>query len=102
MSIHPTEFPALIPFVTNHSSYTGCNNIWLDYYACVGVPGAATPMPDIVANCSRYCLVVSGDRCGSIATKNGITVANFRRWNTLINAACTNLWADVLVCTNAG
>ncbi|KAL2125946.1 hypothetical protein VTI74DRAFT_2157 [Chaetomium olivicolor] len=80
---------------------TSCNNLWLDYYACVGVPGAATPMPDIVSNCSRYYLVVSGDGCDSIAQKNGITVANFRRWNPYINSACTNLWANALVCTNA-
>ncbi|SPO01631.1 uncharacterized protein DNG_04305 [Cephalotrichum gorgonifer] len=99
-----------------------CSNLWLDYYICTHIPGAmllsttftvptpsnssdlpgtATPMPGIVANCSRYYLVVSGDGCDSIAAKNGITVANFRRWNTFIDAACTNLWADALVCTNA-
>ena len=33
--------------------------------------------------------------------KAGITVANFRKWNTSINAGCTNLWLDALVCTKA-
>jgi hypothetical protein len=71
------------------------------YYACVGIPGAATPMPGIVSNCSRFYQVVSGDGCDSIAQKSAITVANFRRWNTYINSACTNLWADALVCNRA-
>jgi hypothetical protein len=73
----------------------------VNYYSCVGVPGAATPMPGIVSNCSRFYQVVSGDNCEVIATKNSITVANFKRWNTYIDAACTNLWANALVCTAA-
>lgn len=80
---------------------TDCNNLLKDYYACVGVPGAETPMPGIVSNCSRFYKVVSGDSCDGIAQKQGITVANFRRWNTEINAGCTNLWLDALVCTKA-
>jgi hypothetical protein len=58
-------------------------------------------MPGIVSKCSRFYQVASGDGCDSIAQKSGITVANFRSWNTYINAACTNLWADALVCTKA-
>ncbi|KAK1838776.1 LysM domain-containing protein-like protein 4 [Colletotrichum chrysophilum] len=77
------------------------NNLLKDYYACVSIPGAATPMPGIVSNCSRFYKVVSGDSCDAIANKAGITVANFRKWNTQINSGCTNLWLDALVCTNA-
>ncbi|WYZ42002.1 hypothetical protein EsH8_V_000897 [Colletotrichum jinshuiense] len=80
---------------------SSCNNLLKDYYACVGIPGAATPMPGIVSNCSRFYKVVSGDSCDAIATKASITVANFRKWNTQINSGCTNLWLDALVCTNA-
>lgn len=80
---------------------TGCNNLLLGYYACVGAPDAATPMPGIVSGCNRYYQVVSGDSCDAIAQKSGVTVANFRRWNTAINAGCTNLWADALVCIGA-
>ncbi|KLU86294.1 hypothetical protein MAPG_05309 [Magnaporthiopsis poae ATCC 64411] len=80
---------------------SNCNNLLRDYYACVGVPGAATPMPGIVPGCKRYYLVVSGDNCDAIASKNSITVANFRLWNTAINSECTNLWANALVCTSA-
>lgn len=89
-----------------------CSNLWLDYYICTGIPGAATspsppsptgaaPMPGIVPGCTRYYRVVSGDSCDAIASKAGITVANFRKWNTYINAGCTNLWLDALVCTKA-
>lgn len=58
-------------------------------------------MPGIVSNCNRFTLVASGDSCEAIAQRNGITVANFRRWNTEINASCSNLWANALVCTRA-
>lgn len=82
---------------------TGCDNLnlWVDHYACVGTPNAATPMPGIVSNCSRYYLVVSGDSCGVIASKAGITAADFYKWNTSIDSGCTNLWLDALVCTKA-
>ncbi|KAL1844762.1 hypothetical protein VTK73DRAFT_1832 [Phialemonium thermophilum] len=53
-------------------------------------------MPDIVSSCSRYYLVASGDTCDTIVKKSGITLANFRRWNPYINAACTNLWGNAL------
>ncbi|OLN96712.1 LysM domain-containing protein-like protein 4 [Colletotrichum chlorophyti] len=80
---------------------SSCNNLLKDYYACVGIPGAATPMPGIVSNCSRFYKVASGDSCDVIASKAGITVANFRKWNSQINSGCSNLWLDALVCTNA-
>ncbi|KAJ8114046.1 hypothetical protein OPT61_g3980 [Boeremia exigua] len=80
---------------------SSCNNLWMDYFACVGTPTAATPMPDIASGCTRYYQVVSGDSCDAIASKAGITVANFRKWNTSLNAGCTNLWLDALVCTKA-
>ncbi|KAL8333673.1 hypothetical protein RB593_003386 [Gaeumannomyces tritici] len=78
-----------------------CSNLMLDYFACVGVPGAATPMPGIVSNCRRYSQVVSGDNCDALARNNGISVSDFKRWNTFLNSECTNLWADALVCTSA-
>ncbi|KAL2160292.1 hypothetical protein VTH06DRAFT_1465 [Thermothelomyces fergusii] len=80
---------------------SSCNNLWLGYAVCVGVPGAAEPMPGIVAGCTRYYLVQSGDGCESVAQKNGISVQDFLRWNTYINQACTNLWANALVCVRA-
>nr|UQJ82177.1 secretory protein [Falciphora oryzae] len=79
----------------------GCNNLLLGYFACVCIPGAATPMPDVVSGCRRRYQVVSGDSCDTVASKNGISVADFRRWNKFINSGCTNLWANARACTAA-
>ncbi|KAJ5793096.1 uncharacterized protein N7503_009074 [Penicillium pulvis] len=90
-----------------------CTNLWLDYYVCIQVPGATTtpapkpttepsgptpPMPGIIANCKSYHLVQAGDSCYSIETAAKITLAQFRAWNTLIDAACSNLWLEYYVC----
>ncbi|KAL4811651.1 hypothetical protein BDW67DRAFT_190092 [Aspergillus spinulosporus] len=91
-----------------------CTNLWLEYYICVHVPGATTTtsqvpeptggsgptpqMPGIVDNCKSYHLIKSGDSCWSIYTNAGITFEQFRRWNTQINAACSNLWLGYYVC----
>ncbi|KAK0745455.1 hypothetical protein B0T18DRAFT_306414, partial [Schizothecium vesticola] len=75
-----------------------CNDLWLGYYAYVGVPGAATPIPGIVSNYKRYTLVVSGDSCEIVSQRYGINVNDFKKWNTYINAQCTNIWLGALVC----
>ncbi|KAL4897793.1 hypothetical protein BDV59DRAFT_208451 [Aspergillus ambiguus] len=80
-----------------------CSNLWLDYYVCVHVPGAATgpqpQMPGIVSNCKQFYKVKSGDSCYTINTAAGITLAQFRKWNTQIDAGCSNLWVGYYVCT---
>lgn len=92
-----------------------CSNLWLDYYVCTGISGATAPpstttsgppestvspiMPGADANCDRYYKIESGDTCDAVASKNGITVAQLKTWNTEINAACSNLWLDYYVCT---
>lgn len=92
-----------------------CSNLWLDYYICTHVPGTTVPpttttagpseptvspiMPGADSNCDRYYKVQSGDSCDVVASKNGITVAQLKSWNTEINAACSNLWLDYYVCT---
>lgn len=92
-----------------------CSNLWLDYYVCTGVAGATAPtttttsgppeptvspiMPGADANCDRYHKIQSGDTCDAVASKNGITVAQLKSWNTEINASCSNLWLDYYVCT---
>lgn len=96
-----------------HLTFVECTNLWLDYYVCVHVPGATTTpapqpttepsgptpqMPGIVANCKRYHLTQAGDSCYSINTAAKITLAQFRAWNTFIDAACSNLWLGYYVC----
>lgn len=93
-----------------------CTNLWLDYYVCVHVPGAATTtqapsqptqapsgptpqMPGIVGNCKSYHQVKSGDSCWSIYTDAGITLAQFRSYNKQIDSNCSNLWLGYYVCT---
>ncbi|KAK8036237.1 hypothetical protein PG993_008851 [Apiospora rasikravindrae] len=93
-----------------------CSNLWLDYYVCVHVPGAATTaaapsqptktpsgptpqMPGIVDNCKAYHQVKSGDSCWSIYTDAGITLAQFRSYNKQVDANCSNLWLGYYVCT---
>ncbi|GJC81548.1 LysM domain-containing protein ARB_05157 [Colletotrichum liriopes] len=56
-----------------------------NYYACVSIPGATTPMPGIVSNCRRFYKVVLGDSCDAIANEASIIVANFRKWNIKMN-----------------
>ncbi|KAL4935173.1 hypothetical protein BDV06DRAFT_229068 [Aspergillus oleicola] len=91
-----------------------CTNLWADYYICVHVPGATTTsggsapeptdsgpspqMPGIVDSCVEYHLIEDGESCWSIYTEAGITLAQFRRWNTVIDAGCTNLWLGYYVC----
>lgn len=95
----------------NPSVNSACSNLWLDYYVCVHVPTTTTTssppdptstpeplMPGIVKNCKKFYKVKSGDSCYSIDTAAGITFAQFREWNTKVDAGCTNLWVDYYVC----
>ncbi|KAJ8205908.1 hypothetical protein LV164_005210 [Aspergillus fumigatus] len=92
---------------------TECTNLGLDYYVCVHVPSATTTsppppqptssglepqMPGIVSNYAKFYQVKSGDSCWSIENAAGITLAQFRSWNTQIDESCTNLWVDYYVC----
>ncbi|KAL2868995.1 LysM peptidoglycan-binding domain-containing protein [Aspergillus lucknowensis] len=91
-----------------------CSNLWLDYYVCVHVPGAATTlhapeptedpsepqpqMPGIAEDCAEFHLIEDGDSCSSICADAGITFEEFREWNSEVDEDCTNLWLDYYVC----
>lgn len=97
-----------------------CQYLWVDYYICTGVEGwkptgtitsgsptatngIATPsptQPGMVDNCDAFYIVKDGDDCTSIATKNGITKAQFLEWNTGVGAGCSSLWLDYYVCVS--
>jgi LysM repeat protein len=115
--ISPAQFLAW-----NSQVDTTCNDLWLGYYVCVGVPGSspatktttttkakptttsATPtgpspqMPSITSSCDKYYQVQSGDGCYSIEQAKGITSAQFLRWNPYVDADCDNLWLGYYVC----
>ncbi|KAE8553139.1 hypothetical protein EYB25_004520 [Talaromyces marneffei] len=92
--------------------FIACDNLYLGYYVCVGVPGATTTtappaptstapspeMPSTVSNCSKFHLVQSGDGCGAIEAANGITQDQFASWNPYIHSNCDNLWLGYYVC----
>ncbi|OIW29067.1 hypothetical protein CONLIGDRAFT_655072 [Coniochaeta ligniaria NRRL 30616] len=89
-----------------------CNNLWLDYFVCVGVPGAITTapppvqtptgpqpqMPAIVSNCRKFRLVLAGDNCWTIDNAEGISLAQFLSWNPYVDSQCGNLWQGYYVC----
>lgn len=75
-----------------------CSNLWLDYYICIGVPGAVTTtsppapsnspaLPGIVSSCNKWYKIQSGDSCDNVAAKNTITVAQLRSFNTQLNSS---------------
>ncbi|KAK4247525.1 hypothetical protein C7999DRAFT_14483 [Corynascus novoguineensis] len=92
-----------------------CNGLWADAYVCVSVIGhtptptnpgngieTPTPtQPGMVNNCDAFYEVVTGDSCDSIASENGISVAEFLEWNTEVGGkACSGLWAGAYVCVS--
>ncbi|KAK3375533.1 LysM domain-containing protein [Lasiosphaeria ovina] len=94
---------------------TSCNNMWADYYVCVGTPGSThtspapspTPtgpqpqMPGITPGCKKFYQVKSGDTCFAIEQANGISLAQILAWNSNLNSGCTNLWLGYYICTAA-
>ncbi|KAF6803880.1 LysM domain-containing protein [Colletotrichum sojae] len=65
--------------------------------------GITTPTPTqvtIVDNCDAFYFVVAGDSCNSIASKHGITTAQFRTWNPSVGDVCAGLWANAYACVS--
>jgi LysM domain len=63
--------------------------------------GVTTPKPiqsGMVGNCNTFYLVQPGDGCAAIASKNGITLAQFYAWNTQVGTGCPGLWANTYAC----
>ena len=60
-----------------------------------------TPTPvqtGMVSDCNTFYYVVSGDGCSSIATSQGVTVAEIEAWNPAIGTDCTSLWLETYIC----
>lgn len=50
-------------------------------------PSNSPAMPGLADNCDKFYKVSSGDTCDAIANKNSITVAQFRSWNSEVDAS---------------
>jgi hypothetical protein len=55
-------------------------------------------MPGIVSDCKSFYLVKEGDNCFNVDNAQGITLDQFRSWNTQIDAACDTLLLGYHVC----
>ena len=101
------------------------NQVWLGYYYCIAVSGDGTspsptttssavptttqaPKPTqtqsgIVANCNKFERADQpGDGCWAIASRAGVELADFYKWNTMLGAEgenCnTQIWPDYYYC----
>lgn len=100
---------------------SSCSSLFLGYYYCIAIPGTpttrtststtsskaptATPngpqpqQPGVVSNCNRWYLVKSGDSCYTIQQSQGVSVADWGKWNTGVKSDCSNLFVGYYVCT---
>lgn len=124
-NIASTQGIALSDFYSwNPAVKTDCSGLWASTYVCVGLigqttsatttttstitttttsagNGVVTPTPTqtgMAANCNTFYFVQSGDGCAAIASKFGISLANFYSWNPAVKTDCSALWASVYVC----
>ncbi|KAL8351485.1 hypothetical protein RB598_006322 [Gaeumannomyces tritici] len=66
-----------------------------------GNGGIETPSPvqeGMVGNCNKFYFVPSGQSCGEVLSKNGLTIAQLFAWNSAVKSDCTGMWAEVYVC----
>jgi LysM domain len=103
---------------------TSCQYLDLGDYVCIGVEactstscsitttatsttptatgnGIPTPTPyqtGMASNCDNFYLVVSGDECGTIASNEGISLADFYAWNPAVGTSCQYLGLGDYVC----
>jgi LysM repeat protein len=95
----------------NPAVRSDCSGLQPNFYVCtrlIGTPttttrgnGVATPTPTqtgMVTNCDTFHRVVSGDECAVIASRAGITLANFYRWNPAVGSTCSTLVLGYYVC----
>ncbi|KAM3554071.1 hypothetical protein ARSEF4850_006629 [Beauveria asiatica] len=99
-----------------------CTGLWLGYYVCVHVPGAATTtespattttttpsngittpqptQPGMVDNCDRFVFIKPGDNCAAVASAAGISLVDFILWNPNAGSTCSGLWANSYACVH--
>ncbi|KAI6350980.1 hypothetical protein MCOR25_010233 [Pyricularia grisea] len=52
----------------------------------------------MVANCNKFHFTESGETCANVASKNGISLADFLPWNRAVGNNCAGLWANAQAC----
>ncbi|ETS76495.1 hypothetical protein PFICI_11882 [Pestalotiopsis fici W106-1] len=67
--------------------------------ATYATPPAAT-VSGTTAECEQWYVVQSGDTCSTIDAQYGITLEEFRAWNTYVDSACDNIWPDYAYCVD--
>ncbi|KAK8149597.1 hypothetical protein G3M48_006328 [Beauveria asiatica] len=119
--ISAADFLRWNPAVGAGKSLCRCS-LWLGYYVCIHVPGAATTtespatattttpsngittpqptQPGMVDNCDRFVFIKPGDNCGAVASAAGIPLADFILWNPNAGSTCSGLWANSYACVH--
>ncbi|KAH0424198.1 LysM domain-containing protein [Colletotrichum camelliae] len=100
-----------------------CTGMWAEVNVCVGVIGGTTPpsttsapvittttaagngiqtpqptQPGMVTNCNKFHWISPGDSCDQVISYQGISLADFVKWNPTVGNDCTGMWASVNVC----
>ncbi|KAJ5745060.1 hypothetical protein N7520_010242 [Penicillium odoratum] len=119
-SLSPCYDIALDNLYTWNPALNGdCTGLYPDYYICVGLLGSttatatttttsvevSTPTPTqagMVADCTSFYDVQSGDGCSDIAAENGIVLDELYLWNPALNGDCSGLWPDYYICVGVG
>ncbi|KAK0455686.1 uncharacterized protein EV420DRAFT_1272111 [Desarmillaria tabescens] len=70
-----------------------CDNLQVGQVLCLGIIGQ---------DCNETVVVMSGDTCSSIAQANDIDLSILLVNNRNVNAACTNLLVDTVLCVASG
>jgi hypothetical protein len=55
-------------------------------------------MPGVVSNYKKYHLIKDGESCWFIYTDAGIALAQLHKWNSQVDASCSNLWLGYYIC----
>ncbi|EEY23656.1 LysM domain-containing protein [Verticillium alfalfae VaMs.102] len=96
----------------NPAAGSDCAGLWAGAYACVSVightptapgNGITTPVPtqpDIVNNCNRFHLVISGERCSTVSAQYNLPVDLFLKWNPKALSNCSGLKINSYACVN--
>lgn len=103
----------------NPKAGSNCGGLWAEAYACVSIIGhtpttvAPTPtktpngiqtpqptQPSMVENCDAFHFVQPNEGCQTIASKYGISLAQFLQWNPKAGSNCNGLWGETYACVS--